>query len=187
MPQVHIRSAVATDINSLMSIDHSSQTDYVWQVDIQRDEAQTTVFFREIRLPRSVEISYPRPVTALADTWSRRSGILVALMGSTIAGYVRMNDTSVFHTALVTDLAVTPRYRRQGIATTMLVAAQALAVNRKNHRMVIEMITKNDPAIRLALKLGFEFSGYNDKYYDTQDIAIFFGRKIGKFTEGLNV
>jgi RimJ/RimL family protein N-acetyltransferase len=44
--------------------------------------------------------------------------------------------------------------------------------------MLLEMTSKNVPAIRLAQKLGFEFCGYNDAYYETQDIAIFFGRSI---------
>jgi hypothetical protein len=30
----------------------------------------------------------------------------------------------------------------------------------------------------LARKLGYEFCGYNDLYYETQDIALFFGRSI---------
>jgi GNAT superfamily N-acetyltransferase len=162
-----------------MSIDHSCQTDYVWQMDIQRNESQTTVFFREIRLPRSVVISYPRPVAALAENWTRRSGVLIALVGTTVVGYTRMNDAYIQHTALLTDLVVTPRYRRQGVATALIMAAQTWAVNRKNNRMIVEMITKNAPAIRLALKLGFEFSGYNDMYYDSKDIAVFFGRSIG--------
>ncbi len=179
MPEVQIRPAVATDVTALMSIDHSCQTEYVWQMDVQHEETQTTVFFREIRLPRSVAISYPRPVAALSESWSRRSGVLIALVGGTVVGYVRMNDISIPHTALLTDVVVSPRYRRQGIATTLVLAAQTWAVNRKNNRMMMEMTTKNVPAIRLAQKLGFDFSGYNVAYYETQDIALFFGRSIG--------
>jgi RimJ/RimL family protein N-acetyltransferase len=40
------------------------------------------------------------------------------------------------------------------------------------------MLSKNNAAIRLAQKLGYEFCGYNDHYYETQDIAIFFGRTL---------
>jgi RimJ/RimL family protein N-acetyltransferase len=57
-------------------------------------------------------------------------------------------------------------------------AAQSWALQRKDYRMVIEMSSKNNPAIRLAQKLGYEFCGYNDQYYETQDIAIYFGRLI---------
>ena len=51
-------------------------------------------------------------------------------------------------------------------------------VERKNHRAMLEMPSKNNPAMRLAQKLGYEFCGYNDQYYETQDIALFFGRSI---------
>jgi len=43
---------------------------------------------------------------------------------------------------------------------------------------LLEMSSKNNPAIRFAQKLGYEFCGYNDQYYETQDIALFFGRYI---------
>jgi GNAT superfamily N-acetyltransferase len=178
MPKIQIRPGVATDVNTLMAIDHSSQTDYVWQLDVQNDEAQKTIFLREIRLPRSVVISYPRPVAALSESWNHRSGVLVALANGIVIGYTRMNETYIQCTALLTDVIVSPRYRRQGVATAMILAAQSWAISRKNNRMMIEMIAKNAPAIRLAQKLGFEFSGYNDAYYETKDIALFFGRSI---------
>jgi len=57
-------------------------------------------------------------------------------------------------------------------------AAQNWAENRHNNRILLEMTTKNIPAIRLAQKLGFEFSGYNDNYYESKDIALFFGRMV---------
>jgi RimJ/RimL family protein N-acetyltransferase len=36
------------------------------------------------------------------------------------------------------------------------------------------MQSKNYPAIALARKLGFSYSGYSDRYYADQDIALFF-------------
>jgi RimJ/RimL family protein N-acetyltransferase len=38
----------------------------------------------------------------------------------------------------------------------------------------MEMHSKNMAAVRLAMKMGFEFCGYNDQYYANQDIALFF-------------
>jgi hypothetical protein len=43
---------------------------------------------------------------------------------------------------------------------------------------LLEMPSKNNPMVSLARKLGYEFCGYNDLYYETQDIALFFGRSI---------
>jgi ribosomal protein S18 acetylase RimI-like enzyme len=178
MPEVQIRPAVVTDLSVLVTIDHSCQTDYVWQMDVQHEDGQIGAIFREIRLPRSVSVSYPRLVSALSESWSRRSGILVAVIGGQVAGYVRANDAVLPRTAWLVDVVVAPRFRRQGVASALVLAAQSWAVQRKDRRALLEMPSKNDPAIRLAQKLGYEFCGYNDQYYETQDIALFFGRSI---------
>jgi len=178
MTEVQIRPAIATDLSALMAMDHSCQSDYVWQMDVQHEEGQAGAIFREIRLPRSVSVPYPRLVSALSETWSRRSGMLVAVIGGQAAGYVRTNDALLPRTAWLMDVVVAPRFRKQGIASALVLAAQSWAVQRKNRRALLEMPSKNNPAIRLAQKLGYEFCGYNDQYYETQDIALFFGRFI---------
>jgi ribosomal protein S18 acetylase RimI-like enzyme len=178
MLQVQIRPAVAADLPLLMGIDHTCSTDYVWQMEVRTEEGQAGAFFREVRLPRAVTVQPPRPVSALNDDWSRRSGLLVAAMGKEPVGYIRVTDKVIPRTAWVTSLAVALRYRRQGIATALLLAAQAWALERKNHNIILEMSSKNVPAIRLAQKLGYEFCGYNDRYYENRDIALFFGRTL---------
>jgi len=178
MPEVHIRSAVASDLSALMAIDHSCQTEYVWQMDVVREEDQVGAIFREIRLPRPVSVVYPRRVSGLSESWNRRSGVLVAVIGKQTVGYVRTSDSILPNTAWLLDVVVSPRFRRQGIASTLVLAAQSWGVDRKNHRAMLEMPSKNSPAVHLAQKLGYEFCGYNDQYYETQDIALFFGRSI---------
>jgi GNAT superfamily N-acetyltransferase len=178
MPEIQIRRAVATDINVLMAIDHSVQTDYVWQMDVQREQGQLGALFREIRLPHPVSVGYPRAVSALPDSWNRRAGLLVAMIGEEMIGYIRMSDQTLPHMAWVTDIVVSPRFRRQGVGMALILAAQSWAVDRKDERVWIEMSSKNNPMVCLARKLGYEFCGYNDLYYETQDIALFFGRSI---------
>jgi ribosomal protein S18 acetylase RimI-like enzyme len=169
---------VATDLPVLMAIDHSCTSEYVWQMDVQREDGQVGAIFREIRLPRSVIVLYPRPVETLADEWNRRTTMLVAVLGEKQVGYLRLTDKVIPQTAWITDLVVTPALRRKGIATTLALAAQEWAVQRKNRRAVMEMTSKNCAVIRLAQKLGYEFCGYNDHYYLNQDIALFFGRAL---------
>jgi ribosomal protein S18 acetylase RimI-like enzyme len=178
MPDVQIRPAKATDINTLIAIDHTCQTDYVWQMDVQNQEGQVGAIFREIRLPRTVSVKYPRDVTGLPDSWNRRAGMLVANIDGQIVGYIRMSDLILPHTAWMTDIVVSPRFRRQGVAMALILAAQSWAVDRKDNRALMEMPSKNNPAVCLARKLGYEFRGYNDLYYETQDIALFYGRSI---------
>ncbi len=178
MPEVQIRPAVATDVPVLVMIDHACQTEYVWQMDVQREQGQLGALFREIRLPRPVSVPYPRAVSALPDSWNRRAGMLVALIAGQVIGYIRMSDLILPRTAWITDIVISPRFRRQGVAMALILAAQSWAVDRKDNRALMEMSTKNNPAICLARKLGYEFCGYNDLYYETQDIALFFGRSI---------
>ena len=175
MAEVQIRPAIAADLSTLIAIDHSCQTDYVWQMDIHHEEGQFGAIFREIRLPRTVSVSYPRDSSTLKETWNRWSGMMVAVMDGQLAGYIRVNDEILPGIAWITDLVIIPRFRRQGGASALLNATQTWAVQRKDHRVLLEMSSKNNPAIRLAQKFGYEFCGYNDHYYETQDIAIFFG------------
>jgi ribosomal protein S18 acetylase RimI-like enzyme len=104
--------------------------------------------------------------------------VLVAVVGGQAVGYIRVNDAVLPHTAWFLDVVISPRFRRQGIASALILAAQSWAVERKNRRALLEMPSKNSPAVHLALKLGYEFCGYNDQYYEKQDIALFFGRFI---------
>jgi len=45
--------------------------------------------------------------------------------------------------------------------------------------MILEMQSKNYPAISLARKMGFVFSGYSDRYYPDREIALFFTYEHG--------
>src|SRR5512141_1228320 len=174
MPEVQIRPAVATDIPILMAIDHSSQTEYVWQMDVLHEDGQAGAIFREIRIPRSVSVPYPRSVTTLFENWNRRSRLLSDIIDDEIIGYIRMNDMVIPKTAWLSDMVVSPPYRRQGVGMSLVLAAQSWGADRKDKRALLEMSSKNHPAIAMARKLGYEFCGYNDNYYDTKDIALFF-------------
>ena len=104
--------------------------------------------------------------------------MLVAMMGEQRVGYVRISDIILPRNAWMTDVVVAPRFRRQGIGSTLILAAQSWALERSDNRALLEMSSKNYAAISLARKLGYEFCGYNDLYYEKQDIALFFGRSI---------
>src|SRR5512143_3153454 len=144
MPEVQIRLAIVTDLPVLMAIDHSCQTDYVWQMDVQREEGQVGAIFREIRLPHSVTVPYPRAVTALSDSWNRRAGMLVAMMNDQMVGYIRISDMILPHNAWMTDVVVAPRFRRQGVGTTLILAAHSWALERSDKRALLEMSSKNN-------------------------------------------
>lgn len=178
MASFDIRPAVATDIPRLMALDHSSVSDYVWQLELRREPAQVTANFREVRLPRTVEVRYPRDPSTLGNEWMRHDAVMVALREEGPVGYACVNEERASALAWVTDLAVMPEIRRKGVASALLTAAQDWALERGARRLVLEMMTKNQGGIRLAQKFGFEFCGYNDQYYPTQDVTLFFGRAL---------
>ena len=178
MSSFEIRPANASDVPRLMALDHSCLSDYVWQLELRREPGQATANFREVRLPRSVEVKYPRNPSSLANEWKRRDAVLVAVHEGTPIGYICVLAENTSGVAWVTDLAVSPEHRRKGAASALLTATQTWALERDVRRLILEMQSKNQAYIRLAQKFGYEFCGYNDQYYLTQDVALFFGRAV---------
>ena len=76
------------------------------------------------------------------------------------------------------DLVVDELWRRKGIASSLFQAVRDWGLARKYSRITLEMSSKNYPAICLAKKLGFEFTGFNDNYFFNNDIALFFSRLL---------
>ena len=178
MPSFEVRPAIANDLPRLMAMGHSCISDYVWQLEVRRESNQVTASFREVRLPRSVEVAYPRAPFTLADEWMKRDAVFVALHESEPVGYICVMEEHASSIAWVTDIVVAPERRRQGVGSALLTAAQNWALERGVRRLVVEMQSKNQACIRLAQKFGYEFCGYNDQYYPTQDVALFFGRAL---------
>ena len=178
MSSFEIRPASASDIPRLMALDHSCSSDYVWQLELRREPGQVTASFREVRLPRSIEVKYPRSPASLADEWIHRDVTLVALEDGFPVGYMCAIVEHASAIAWITDVVIAPTKRRKGAASALLTAMQAWALERGVQRLVLEMQSKNQAYIRLAQKFGYEFCGYNDQYYLTQDVALFFGRAI---------
>jgi len=176
MPEIEIRPANENDIPLLASIDHDYKSNYVWQMDLVHDESQFGVNFREIRLPRPMKVAYPRNPDGLIQDWESRSVVLVGILAGEPVAYISLSEGMAPTTAWVTDLVVDTTFRRQGIASALVMAGQEWGSQRRNRRLVLEMQSKNMAAIRMAQKLGFEFCGYNDHYYENQDIALFFAQ-----------
>ncbi|MQC26334.1 MAG: GNAT family N-acetyltransferase [Chloroflexi bacterium] len=173
-----VRAAKADDIDRVAAFDHSYSTEFVWQMDLDDEGKRTGAQFREARLPRKMTVGYPRPVEALAEGWEKRAAVLVAEKGEALIGYLCVDTSISPGAAWVTDLAVDIPKRRQGAGSQLVLAAQKWAKQQGLRRIVLEMQSKNHPAIRLAQKLAFEFSGYHDRYYPNQDIAIFFAKSL---------
>jgi ribosomal protein S18 acetylase RimI-like enzyme len=178
MPEIEIRAATAEDIPELAAIDHNYTTEFVWQMEIQVEEKRVGVTFHEVRLPRSVRVDYPRQVSSNLEDWASCSGVLVARLDQELVGYASLQLDIAPGTTWVTDLAVRRRARRQGIGSAILLAAQEWGSTHNTRYLTLEMQPKNYPAILMARKLGFDFCGYNDRYYTNRDIALFFTKSL---------
>ena len=178
MPEIEVRPAIATDLPYLMAIDHRYRTEYVWQMDLQIDPAEINLKFRKTRLPRAVRHDYPRNHERLADEWTHRSGLLVALHDGKPMGYISLMVGVIPDTTLVTDLAVVLHLRRQGIGTAMVRASILWGKKLGLRRLMVTLQTKNYPGIHFCEKHGYVFSGFNDHYYPNGDIALFFTLRI---------
>jgi ribosomal protein S18 acetylase RimI-like enzyme len=168
MSSIQIRLVVASDLPRLMGMDHSAFSEYVWQLELRRDVGQVVATFRDVRLPRPISLTYPHDPFALADEWKS-----MAVM----VGYVALIENPL-STGWVTDLVVAPSWRRRGVGSALLDSAREWADQKGHRRIFLEMQSKNQAAIRLAQKQGYEFCGYNDHYYSSQDIALFFARAV---------
>ena len=177
MTEFEIRTTVSTDLARLAALDHTVDTDYVWQLNLRRETGQVEVSLREMRLPRTVRLEHPRTAKELPDTWHLRP-MLSAVKGMEAVAYVRFTDGIVPHAVWITDVIVGKPVRGKGLARKLIGAAEAWGLQRGLRRAIIEVQSKNAPAVRMAQKLGFEFCGYNDLYYSTRDVALFFARSL---------
>ncbi len=177
MAAFQIRPAVATDLSRLMGLDHSASSEYVWQLELRRDSGQIVAAFREVRLPRPIPLTYPNDPFSLGDEWPRKSVVFAAFAEGDPVGYAALIEHPSA-AAWVTDLVVSSAWRRRGVASALLDSAREWAEQRGYRQLFLEMQSKNYPAIRLAQKHGYEFCGYNDHYYTTQDITLFFARAM---------
>lgn len=179
MPEVQIRPALVNDLPYLVKIEHTYQSLYVWQMDRSVEDGQIVVNFRQTRLPRPVRVDYAgsRPMLN-EENWTRYEAVLVANVAQVVVGYVGLTDPMVSRTLWVTDCVVREDQRRQGIGTALMLAAQEWGAQNNFRKVILEMQSKNHPAIQLARRLGYEFCGYNDHYFMNQDIALFFSRAL---------
>ncbi|NMC30190.1 MAG: GNAT family N-acetyltransferase [Pelolinea sp.] len=178
MAEVMIRTVVSPDFSILSNFRHSIETKIVWQMEQESSEGDITISFRELKLPRLMKLPYPRSSQSLFERWKELSVILVGCVDNVPVGYVSCSSIQTTSNVWIKDVVVHERWRRQGVATTLVKAIAAWSEERGLKRMTLEMSSKNYPAICMAKKLGFEFCGYNDYYYENNDIAIFFARLI---------
>jgi GNAT superfamily N-acetyltransferase len=175
---MQICPAKPPDLEICGGLDHTQTTNRVWQMETRTENGVQTVSFREVRLPRQVQVKYPRRGDDLYKGWWQRDAFLVARDGEQIYGYIALNARPEHSIAWVGDLVVDRPQRRRGIGTALLHAAVQWGHKQGLNRLMIDVQTKNYPAIQFCRARGLTFSGYNDCYWPSQDIALFFGKTL---------
>ena len=89
---------------------------------------------------------------------------LLAVEGEELLGYVGL--MTVLDEGYLSNVAVSPEYRRQGIAEALLTALLARARARKLSFVTLEVRAGNTPAQALYRKLGFQEVGVRRAYYE---------------------
>lgn len=178
MANVMIRQAVSPDIDFLSRFEHCVKSEYVWQMNQSSIDGQISTSFFETRLPREMRLTYPRNPETLEDRWKNYSTVLVGCIDNAPVGYITLSAFMAQDMVWVKDLVVDEFWRRKGVATALYYAARDWGLARKNLRITLELSSKNYPAICFSRKHGFEFTGFNDNYFNNNDIALFFSRLL---------
>ena len=175
---MRVRPAESRDLEACRALDHSYTTDRVWQMETREVNGSLTVTFRVARLPRTMRVNYPRQGEDLLAGWRQRDGFLTAEEDGRVCGYVALTSQAEHGIAWVGDLVVGRPWRRRGIGTALLRAAARWGRESDLVRLVVEVQTKNYPAMQFCQARGLAFCGYNDHYWPTQDIVLFFGQSL---------
>lgn len=177
MAEIQVRAATEADLPRLATVDPGYSTDYVWQMDVREEAAsgQVQATFRTVRLPRPMRVTFSRDPARLAEDWQRRVCYLVAEQDDNLKGFLNLLLAPTPETGWIADYVVDRRFRRIGVGSVLLAAASEWARANRLRRLILEMQSKNYPAICFAQKHGLAFCGYNDRYYPNQDVALFFG------------
>jgi GNAT superfamily N-acetyltransferase len=178
MAEILVRQAVSPDIELLAKFDHTVKTECVWQMMQSIDAGKIVTSFVENHLPREMRLTYPKSPDTLLERWKDYSSVLVACINSAPVGYITFTTSFAPYIVWIKDLVVDELWRRKSVATTLIQAVNSWGTARHYVRMSIEMSSKNYPAINFVKKCGFDFSGYDDNFFNNNDIALFFSRFI---------
>jgi GNAT superfamily N-acetyltransferase len=177
---MHIREAELSDIDTIITLDHSYMTDHVWQMSGRGGTNENSATFRLASLPRNIQAPYPHDPPTLRRILHRCDHVWVMTGddGLTTLGYLGMVTLPWQNTGWLPCFCVIPGARRKGIGTQLFRAAAAQAKTDGLQTMTIDLQTKNYTATRFCQTRGFHFSGYADNYYSARDIALFFAYRI---------
>ena len=178
IPEGIVRPARIVDIEQCERLDGSYATDSVWQMEESQTPDKVVAAFQQMQVPRSVQVAYPRSLRDLTDDWKRGECFLVIEEWGKVWGYLDMIVQHWRWQGWIEHLVVHPSYRRRGLATRLLEAAEHWARGSELETVTAVLQTKNGPAIRLLTQRGYVFRGFMDKYFENGDVGLFFSLSL---------
>jgi GNAT superfamily N-acetyltransferase len=175
---VLVRAVRDEDWEKCLGIDTAYETDYAWQMDEIHSGGEWRISFREIHLPRTLRIQPAISNDNLLKSWQYRDQFWVALEHREVIGYLGLAIDQVRYQARITDIVVTSEYRRMGTASAMLARATEWCLRQHIHQLILVCPLKAHPAISFAQKHHFAFCGFQDNYWQGQEVALFFRQRV---------
>lgn len=129
-------------------------------------------------------IPWPRETLEFEVLYNDLAEYIVALDGPRVVGYGGM--WMVLDEAHITNIAVTPLYRRRGIGRMLIHGLARRAVALGANRMALEVRPSNEPARNLYRSLGFTNCGRRRGYYqdNNEDAIIMWRRNLKELMPG---
>jgi ribosomal protein S18 acetylase RimI-like enzyme len=204
---VEIRAAEDEDLQSCLALDDSYTTTHTWQVEVVRGEpgampyqlnssvslgdAPLSVTFRPVKLPRARRITGALAAAAKdgnesahiarLQSWSAADLVLMAQQGAKLCGYLVLTMVPGRGIGWISSLVVANSMRRQGLGSRLLAAARRWARYEQGHNIrafMLEVSTKNYPAVAFCRKEGFNFCGYTDYSFSNGDTVLLFASPV---------
>ncbi len=176
---MRVRRAERNDITACIRLDASYQTQTVWAMETRWEGNRKLSGFQARRLPRVLTLRPPLDPDDLHDDWRNGDLFLVAEEEDVIFGYLDMVTPRRLGSGLIQSVVVRPDLRRRGVGSALLRTGLNWAKHNRLQGLCMDVQSRNYPAIQFLQKNGFAYSGYNDRYYPTQDVALFFVHRIG--------
>jgi len=174
MPQIRIHPHTPKEAKSLYSMNHAYFTEYTWQMDRKIGPKDIAIQFHHVRLPRQIIVEPPRTIAARRAANLRGNIALIAVIEDSPVAYTVLEKKEQTPIVRIVDFVVKQKNRRQGIGSSLLLAAQDWSLSEGCQRIVVEIQSKNHPAIQLAKKMGYDYCGFHEYYYANHDIVLFF-------------
>ncbi len=128
-------------------------------------------------IPRIAEIekecfSLPWSEASFEDSLAREDTVFLVCEDTEVVGYVGMYLS--FEEGEITNVAVTPSYRKRGCGYLLMEAIKEEAKVRRAECIILEVRVSNASAISLYKKHGFEQIGIRKDFYEhpTEDAII---------------